>query len=402
MRLLIFVMAIFLSCAPVYAQSVDPSKLEDIAEQQKQQSSLQAEIAEERQRVNEEIKDLRKDLISLSQSISSLESQSIDLNEKQDQLNAEFTRLTDDISQNRESIGKLLAALQRIEANPPPAIAMRPQDAKEAAKTSLLISGLNEQLNARAIDLNVKLEALSEVQTELDANRRDIEKNRADLEVRKAEIDKKVLERSNLEATLSEDYERARQKSATLAAEANSLRELIAKLESEAFDITPRIKPDPLSAEKDTAPQATPRKSLPPAFLDGDIKFAQSRGRLIAPVTGKLVQRYSQAHPGLSVETISESQVLAPTAGRVEFAGPFKNYDNVVIMNVGDGYFLLLTGLGSVTVQSDMQLSAGEPVGLMPVNSQSKAKLYIEVRQNQKTIDPLPWFGTRFAKPTGS
>ena len=67
-------------------------------------------------------------------------------------------------------------------------------------------------------------------------------------------------------------------------------------------------------------------------------------------------------------------------------------------MNVDDGYFVLLTGLGELYVQNGTNVSAGEAVGLMPVNSQSDEKLYIEVRKNGSTADPLPWFGTAFAK----
>ena len=127
------------------------------------------------------------------------------------------------------------------------------------------------------------------------------------------------------------------------------------------------------------------------------MRFSASKGRLFSPVTGTLKKKYSTAHPGITVETAGNAEVFAPAAGRVDFAGAFKNYGNVVIINVSDGYFVLLTGLGQLHVQGNSEVSAGDSVALMPVNSSSNEKLYIEVRKNGSTRDPVPWFGTTFA-----
>ena len=81
--------------------------------------------------------------------------------------------------------------------------------------------------------------------------------------------------------------------------------------------------------------------------------------------------------------------MLAPYAGRVEFSGPFKNYDNVIILNVGDGYFVLLTGLERLNVSAGERVKRGEPVGAMP--QEPNAELYIELRKNGSPVNPEPW-----------
>jgi septal ring factor EnvC (AmiA/AmiB activator) len=126
-------------------------------------------------------------------------------------------------------------------------------------------------------------------------------------------------------------------------------------------------------------------------------RFTDARGRLRAPVQGKISRTYSSKHTGLSVKTRPKAQIVAPYAGRVEFAGAFKNYDNVIILNVGEGYFILLTGLGEIYAKSGNMVARGEPVALMPFNTNSAPELYIEFRKKGTAINPTPWLGTAFA-----
>ena len=110
-----------------------------------------------------------------------------------------------------------------------------------------------------------------------------------------------------------------------------------------------------------------------------------------------MLKKYGGAEKGITVGGSSESQVIAPYAGRVEFAGAFKNYENVVILNVGDGYFILLTGLGETYIETGENIKTGEPIGLLPFKANGTANLYIELRKAGKTIDPNPWLGAALA-----
>ena len=94
----------------------------------------------------------------------------------------------------------------------------------------------------------------------------------------------------------------------------------------------------------------------------------------------------------MTLTTRPSTQVIAPFGGRIEFAGAFKNYDNVVILNVGQNYFMLLTGLGEIYVSSGEMVTSGEPLGLMPTG-QKNAELYIELRKNGAPVNPKPWLG---------
>ena len=173
------------------------------------------------------------------------------------------------------------------------------------------------------------------------------------------------------------------------------MRELIKRFESTASDVVPRLKPAPGSAVPRIKPKTGSRPPEPLNLPEGT-RFADARGGLKPPVQGTLKSGYGSGRKGLTVSTSLSAQVTAPFTGRIEFAGAFKNYDNVVILNVGDNYFMLLTGLGEIFVNSGEMVGVGEPIGMMP-NSSKLTELYIELRKNGSPINPAPWLGNAFA-----
>ena len=159
--------------------------------------------------------------------------------------------------------------------------------------------------------------------------------------------------------------------------------ELIAKLEKEAAKVKPRTKPG-----------RKPEKKL--VLPEGTKPFAEAKGGVIRPVSGRLVKSYGRGEKGQTYAGRSGGQVIAPYAGRVEFSGAFKNYDNVVILNVGDGYFVLLTGLDELHVDAGDTVRRGEPVGKLP--NKADAELYIELRKNGSPVNPKPWLAAEDVK----
>ena len=89
------------------------------------------------------------------------------------------------------------------------------------------------------------------------------------------------------------------------------------------------------------------------------------------------------------IRTRDNAQVVSPFDGTVIFAGPFRGYGNLIIIEHGGGYLTLLAGLNNFDVELGQLLLAGEPVGQMPTGED--AKLYVELRKDNQPIDPMAW-----------
>lgn len=379
-------------------QDIDPDTLEEIQNQTEAQKKIEADLKAKRDKVLSDVKSLTGDINQMATQLSSLSRQEAELSSELEQLIAQKQTIETSILADKSAMTQILAALQRIESNPPPALAVQPNDAADAARAGLLMSGLNKQLGERVDILRVSLEDLENFRVEIETKQSELDTTRQSVQSRQTSLRTRVTEKNQLERSLSADYGEAQAKREALAAEAQSLQELINRLEYSSRDIIPRIKPVPNAPSTQASSRAPLSQTTQPVTFDsGAVRFSASKGKLYSPVTGTLTKKYSSAHPGISIAAAASAEVFAPAAGRVDFAGAFKNYGNVVIINVGDGYFVLLTGLGQLHVQGDSEVSAGDSVALMPVNSSSNEKLYIEVRKNGSTTDPVPWFGTTFA-----
>jgi len=171
---------------------------------------------------------------------------------------------------------------------------------------------------------------------------------------------------------------------------------------------------------EDAAPGAPPKDSvvvaLPPPGVAAPPRdptkpptmrpFAKAKGALLVPVSGNLVRQFNDpdelgvASKGLTYETREGAQIVAPYDGRVLFAGPFKGYGQILIIEHGDGYHSLLAGLDRIEAAVGQWLVAGEPVGVMPRGGASP-RLYLELRHDGQPINPLPWLAPHDEKVSG-
>ena len=380
-----FVFAILTLClllsGPAHAQSTNDV---DALTKKEQAAREKAEALEsERVQVRNEVAELKKALAKAAQQTQSIETNLTALEQETQNLTDRAQALTTQITLDRAKYTELLAALQRLEATPPPTLALTPRDAKRAANAGYLMATLSEQLKKRAETLSLNLTALEVTQTQLVLKKDTLDETQARLKTEIQAVNRGLESKSQLETKLSEDKKVAAAEAERLAAESKTLLELIAKLENEAAKIIPRTKPGRKPSSKVVLPKGTKR-------------FAEAKGGLLRPVSGSLIKKYGRGEKGITFAGRASAKVLAPYAGRVEFSGPFKNYDNVVILNVGEGYFVLLTGLDELHIDAGDNVRRGEPVGALP--NQSNSELYIELRKNGSPVDPGPWLAAADVK----
>ncbi len=395
---------------PAYGQAApDAAKLEQIKQQEKEAAARKAKLEAERKAASAEIERLRQNLIAAAAQAQSYEKASQSASKELNALTRRSAALQSDLTRDRKSMTQLLAMLQRLERNPPPAIAVQPKDAVKAAQAAGLMASVNRQLELRARAISGKLAEIEILQSDISKKRTTLSSNEKDLERRRQSIatqveTKKVLEASIRKRSAAEDKNIAR-----LVDKAKDLEGLIAAFEARAR-AAPRVKPGaggsfrgqsgdvPWPRKKPRADRAPEPFVMPP---ETD-RFADARGALRAPLQGRITGKYNtrqkdgSRNQGLTVSANVKAQVVAPYTGRIAFVGPFKNYDSVYMLDVGQGYFIVLTGLGKTYGREGDTIAMGEPIGQMP--AKANAALYIELWKNGSPTDPTPWFGAAFAR----
>lgn len=118
------------------------------------------------------------------------------------------------------------------------------------------------------------------------------------------------------------------------------------------------------------------------------------------PVPGRVRVAFGSAtalgaiSPGIEIETRPGALVVAPLPGRIRFAGPFRRYGLLLIVEHGHGYHSLIAGLGQINSPVDQEVMAGEAVGTMGSPPDQPPSLYYELRRNGKPVDPHPLAGS--------
>lgn len=402
-RLLLILITLSLAL-PVSAQQPDPAQIKELERQQKVAEGERAKIEKERSAARSDITRLQSQLVTLGAQAETYEKTARAADARLAALSIDEAKLEAQIYDNRQDLYDLLAALQRIERNPPPSLATRPDDSRAAAQAALLISTMTQRLRDKADELARQLDELQEVRADIQIEQDGLAKTEVKLSQKRSEIGALIKSKKEQEAKLGAQSVAAQKRAQGFADRASSLRELIARFESDA-NAAPRIKPErrrpqggQISEGGVPVPRLKPETgSAPqPLIIPDTRRFADARGKLRTPARGKIIRKYGargsdgDKAKGVTLSTRRDAQVLAPFSGRIEFAGAFKNYSRVVILNVGDGYFIVLTGMSESFAQKGQMVLSGEPLGRMGNNA---PELYIELRKNGTPINPIPWLG---------
>ena len=402
---------------------------------QKRSKELQADldkIAAERQRINAR-------LVETAKLIQQSEAQLTLIESRLGELEAQEKHLRETLEARHGSISGLLAAMQRMGRNPPPVMVTRREDALAMVRSAMLLASAFPELKGQAVALGEQLNDLVRVMTSI---RTDGEKLRAEtVRLNDARTRLAGLQETKRQTLAERQAELAqvRHVAAEITRSVSDLGELISKLDKEVSERTglgsyeqemaaaaqlPKVAaPSPPAADsKDDrsssvvlAPVTGPMVMLTPGRIKPAMPFADAKGYLPLPVQGRRVltfgekTQFGSQSKGLVIETRQGGQVVSPSDGWIVYAGEFRSYGQLLIINAGGGYHILLAGLSQIDAQLGQFVLAGEPVGVMSTaanSSQARAQdnapvLYIEFRKDQRPIDPDPWWSDGSRKVQG-
>ena len=310
--------------------------------------------------------------------------------------------LLTDLGEKQDVLSELLAGLQRLEQNPPPALVVEPNDILSALRGAMLLGTIVPELRAEADQLVAELDRLKQLEARIAERKAAVASEIARLETARRDLNDLVTRKKDLVSRGSDDLESERKRIAALGEKAKSLKQLLASVAEERKRA---------EAERAAQAEVEEKERLRQEELQRKPRmvFAEAKGKLPFPAQGQIMRRYGEKDSlgveaqGLMIATRKGAQVTVPADGKVEFAGPFRSYGQVLILNPGDGFRVLLAGMKSVTPAVGEFLRAGEPVGEMgdgpasvtlfgEVVQDGRPVLYIEFRNSSEAIDSGPWW----------
>ena len=335
-----------------------------------------------------------------------------------DTLTGSESAIRSSLEGRRGVIAEVLASLQRMGRKPPPAILVRPEDILTTIRTSILLGAVLPEMREQAETLAADLTELGRVRTAITAERDRLASDLAALETDTGRLNGLIAARQQAQADAEASLGQESARAAELARQATSLKDLIARMEGgiasarKAADAAQAAADDQRKAAEADAKSIETKVAAgifhDPARLQPAVPFADTKGLLPLPIIGRIVKAYGQAdgyggtEKGLSLAARPNAVVTAAADGWVAFSGPYRTYGQVLILNLGGGYYNVLAGMEHVDVAPGQFVLAGEPVGTMGNGSVKTAAaialgasdpvLYVELRKDGAAIDPSPWW----------
>ena len=304
------------------------------------------------------------------------------------------------LDERRAVITEILAALQRVGHQPPPALMVRPEDALQAVRMAILLGGVLPEMRAQAEALAGDLADLLRVRNDIVAERDHLARDLAQLGHDQLRMNMLIDERQSKQSNAEQALDSERQRATDLARQVDGLKDLIGKLEAN-LDSANRAAHLAARAAEEGRPDVAALSD--PGRLAPAVAFAATRGRLPLPVNGVTADGFGGNQKGVSIATRTSAQITAPCDGWVVYAGAFRSYGQLLILNAGGGYHVLLAGMERISVDLGQFVLTGEPVAVMGSGSQVSAAaaakpkqpvLYVEFRKDGTPIDPGPWWAT--------
>ena len=381
---------------------------------------------ERMEQISEEIASIRKDHATLSAALvqaakteRKLSQDVADIAARIDELRMQEAKLRASLVERRNVLAEVLGALQRMGLNPPPAILVRPEDALSSVRSSILLAAVVPELRGQTMVLVGDLRELTRLVASIEAERETlmatVEKQAVEQQRLSLLLEEKRELQSRSENRLASELERASE----LAAEASSLRELIDALEGEIDIAAKKAEEEARLASLGEESASLPGSELARTpLLSASAPFSALHGQVSLPVAGSVERRFGEHDDsggtlqGDMLATHSSAIVTAPVDGSILYAGAFRSYGQLLILNAGEGYHIVLAGIDRISVSPGQTVLAGEPVGLMGEARTASAvafgdgsaspELYVEFRKDGKPVDPAPWWAEGLSGRTGN
>ncbi len=387
-----------------FAQDTDAEReLQELDRDLRDSETRRDELRSRADRAAAEIAGLKRRLVAAARRAQDHENRAGEIESRLAGLEASEAATSRSLAARRGQLAATLAALQRLARQPKVALLTLPADPADTVRGAMLMRAVVPELDARARRLGAELRALGALRADIAADRRRLTATAEALTNQRARLaaligDKRALMRGARRESWAEQA-----RAAELAARARTVRGLVRRLIAARGGL--------LRADMAPAPAQIPDRASGTPGRTASLRAAREvAGPSLLPASGRVVRRFGAPGTasgggaraeGITIETRRAAHVVAPRRGTVVFAGPFRGYGRLLIIEHDGGYHVLLAGLDRIDAVVGDEVLAGEPVGAMAASSNGTPNLYLELRLSGRPINPLPWLAASRSKVSG-
>jgi len=376
--------------------------------QQRASAENQIKLRTEIQALGQDRRKFNQQLIDTATRVREVEANISATQEHLGTLDGQERLLQNSLDQRRAVIIEVLAALQRMGQQPPPALMVQPEDALTAVRTAITLGAVLPEMRAQAEALAGDLSDMLNLRKQIVEQRDQLAGDLNLLGREQLRMTLLIDERQKKQAVAEQALTDERQRATDLAHQVDNIKDLIAKMET-GLDGATRAAREANRAITSDATQPELAALSDPGRLAPAVAFADMRGHMHLPVNGVRIREFGGSdglggiQKGLSIAARPRGEITAPCDGWVVYAGPFRSYGQLLILNAGGGYHVLLAGMERISVDLGQFVLTGEPVAVMGDGSQASPTgatgpkqpvLYVEFRKDGAPIDPSPWWAT--------
>lgn len=426
-------------CVPAFAQDAGDAGRVIVAqakgaEDKKKQGDLDIEQArklfEEHQRnlqkIQQEQESLQKETKNLDSERAGLQSRLIDagrsaqdaerrltvIEGQLERLTAQEAEIRLALNESRETIGQMLGVMQKMGREPPPVMVTKRSDALKMVRSAMVLSSFFPKFKEEAERLSTRLADLDRVLAETRTQQQQLGEQRAQFGKSREEIEMLLVEkRDRLRGNFAK-LDDLKVVASRHTRAVTDLGDLLQRLDAEVAQNSNLAAYEAelkrLGPIVELKPEAKQVAFVQPGRMKPALPFEKVKGQLPLPCAGKKIKSFGMRDEtggkseGIVVETRTDAQIVSPSDGWVIYAGQFRSYGQLLIINAGGGYHILLAGMDQIYTSVGQFVLAGEPVAVMGKSAPQPAggatsrspSLYIEFRKDARPVDPDPWWST--------
>jgi len=383
-------------------------ELEAARNEQKRAAETEARLRAEIESLGNDRRKLNADLIATAARMREIEDRLSATEGRVAPLEEQEGKLRQSLNERRDEIAEVLAALQRMGRRPPPALLVSPADAAKTVRSAIVLGAVVPEMRVQADRLAADLTHLHKLRTDIATERTRLTNDLKALSDDQTRMTLLVEERRKQQVDSEQALEKQRAQAGVLAKQVDNLKDLVTRLEQGLESAARAAKSAALSEDQKSASKPALTALNDPGRLSPAIAFASARASLPLPVNGVKIRDFGAAdgiggtERGISIATRAGAQVTSPCDGWVVYAGPFRSYGQLLILNAGGGYHIVLAGMERISVEIGQFVLTGEPVAAMgsgtaqvaaasPVRA-SQPVLYVEFRKDGTPVDSGPWW----------